>query len=327
MINNICNTTRELVHARLRLAQALLEESDRLEGFEGYAMDTSKHWLHSRHEREALVTYLLLTCFDILGRKEKHLTFADWINSKKDAHIAQKQIAIDMGRDGSGDDPLGLTRLLLAKHSEIFGVKNSFYSGMDALTDNGKQKLFCSISLGFLPGHCNKSNVTYPLESINDAAKELSLKKAYIFKKRNNFTHNLEQFQMSSMPVNSMNMDQPTGSWMAMLEDGKTTYWGVHSDRVPFETGHYNYSLSQWPFVLFEVLYEVINTPFDITDIDLKFHVFVISTKNKKAMQLRYVPHSIFKCLSENWANVESLDDEQPNSASMSSSFGSIMDI
>ncbi|WP_415767154.1 hypothetical protein [Pseudomonas sp. ZB1P45] len=315
MTDNICYTTRELVHARLRLAQALLEESDRLEGFEGYAMDTAKYWLHARHEREALVTYLLLTCFDILGRKEKHLTFADWVNSKKDIHIAQKQIAVDMERDGNGDDPLGLTKLLLAKHSEIFGVKNSFYSGMDTLTDNGKQKLFCSIHLGYLPGHCNEPNVSYPLEPIDDPAKDLSLKKAYIFKKRNNFTHNLEQFQMASMPMHTMGVDYPAGSWMAKLEDGKITYWGVHSDRVPYESGHYHFSLSQWPFVLFEVLYEAINIPFDITNIDLKFYLWVISTKNKKAMRLPYVPHSIFKCASENWAFVESLDDEWPNSA------------
>lgn len=278
-------------------------------------MDAAEYWLHARHEREALVAYLLLTCFDILGRKEKHLTFADWVNSRKDIHIAQKQTAINLNQELNGGDPLSLTKLLLAKHSEIFGVKNSFYSGMDTLTDSGKQKLFCSISVGFLPGHCNDPKVSYPLEPISDSAEEMRLKKAYVFRRRNNFTHNLEQFQMSSVPMHTKGADQPTASWMAMLEDGEVRYWGVHSERVPYKTGHYVYSLGQWPFVLFEVLYEAINIPFDITNIDLKFYLWILSNRNQKNMQLRCIPHSILKCASENWAHIESLFEEAPSSA------------
>lgn len=283
----------DLVHARLRLAKALLEESDQLEGSEGYARDTDKHWLHARHEREALVTYLLLTCFDMLGREEEHLPFGNWVNSNKKCHVLQKNAVLD--NLPQTDDPLNVTKLLLAQHSEIFGVKNSFYSGMNKLTATGKERFFNSINLGYLPGHCNEPNVGYPLELIEDPAKEINLKKAYIFRKRNNFTHNLEQFHMSSTPMHPTDLEKPTGSWMAKLEDGKITYWGVHEDREKHGSGHYVYSLNQWPFVLFQVLYEAIKIPFDVTDIDLKFYLLVINSSNNTSMRIPYLSHSEFK--------------------------------
>ena len=47
--------TNEFVFARLRLAQQLIEESDHLEGRNGYDFGSEQWWFHPRHEREALV--------------------------------------------------------------------------------------------------------------------------------------------------------------------------------------------------------------------------------------------------------------------------------
>jgi hypothetical protein len=65
----ISDVTIETIFSGLRLAQQLLEESDGLTGRNGYDLNGKKWWFHPRHEREALVVYLLLTCFDKLGQR------------------------------------------------------------------------------------------------------------------------------------------------------------------------------------------------------------------------------------------------------------------
>ena len=73
---------KSTVLSRLRLAQALLEESDKLPGREGYDWQSRSRVYHPRHEREALVIYLLLTCFDLLGQERKFLDFDGWLRKK-----------------------------------------------------------------------------------------------------------------------------------------------------------------------------------------------------------------------------------------------------
>ena len=90
----ISRETEDFIHARLILAQELLEESDRLEGIQAYKFCTEK-LTHARHEREALVVYLLLTCFDRLGQTQgKHISFQNWLESKKEPYTSQKSVAL-----------------------------------------------------------------------------------------------------------------------------------------------------------------------------------------------------------------------------------------
>ena len=74
--------TKEIIFSRLRLAQQLLEESDHLAGIDGNDFHGKEYGFHPRHEREALVVYLLLTCFDKLGQKQNFTTFDNWLKDQ-----------------------------------------------------------------------------------------------------------------------------------------------------------------------------------------------------------------------------------------------------
>lgn len=54
---------KDFILARLKLAQSLLEESDPSLRHTNSEKNDEKIWFHPVHEREALVSYLLLTCF------------------------------------------------------------------------------------------------------------------------------------------------------------------------------------------------------------------------------------------------------------------------
>lgn len=82
-----------LIRARLVLCQRLLEESDTLPGSEGYTVDEANNTVHHpRHEREALVVYLLLTCFDLLGQSRPYMTFYEWLSSKKMKSLRRRRM-------------------------------------------------------------------------------------------------------------------------------------------------------------------------------------------------------------------------------------------
>jgi hypothetical protein len=114
----------DFVRARLGLAQALLEDSDRLPGDSGYYADL---WAerHPRHEREALVNYLLLTCIDKLGQKRRFLSFDDWLNSKKAKHENERAHVLDgLQAFTSHEDA---ARALSSRYFQLYGVKNRFF--------------------------------------------------------------------------------------------------------------------------------------------------------------------------------------------------------
>ncbi len=308
----VSDETVELIKARLILAQKLLEESDRLEGFAGYNHHSDKWWLHPRHERESLVIYLLLTCFDLLGQNKEYKSFDDWLTSSKCASERKAALADFSSIEG---DYVAAAKALHSAYNKLYGVKHSFTNGILTLASDTKEKFLKSVEVSFSPeyGMYGPETIT-PSFEIEDKELELQLKLNRIYKTRNKFTHNLEQYHRASTPRPTRAI-YPTNSvasvdgsaWGACIEGGELYYYSGHYETEELKpVGHVRqYSFLSWPFILFETLYSSIGISFDKADINLKFYV-VIRNDNNQYRQLHGIPHKLLKPLRD---YVRSVDD------------------
>lgn len=291
-----CRGKQTKVLARLKLAQALLEESDRLEGREGYDFGKEQWWLHPRHEREAVVSYLLLTCFDLLGQNERHLSFQDWLKSNRNEQIAERNSVLSHLPDGCS--ALDCATALADQHQKIYGVRNSFYRGITNLHEESQDRLFSNVNLCHNPDFGNQGpNVSTPSFPIADKHREREMKLKFLYQKRNQFTHGLEQHITSSLPLFSDPNIPKCGAWIVEIRDNQLHYWGANQEHViSKDNGAYVYTLSDWPFCLFEVLHFAIGRKFDRTSINLRFQVRLFDSRfPTKVGILNSVEHSALK--------------------------------
>ena len=287
--------TNEIIFARLRLSQQLLEESDDLAGRDGYDFNGKKWWFHPRHEREALVVYLLLTCFDKLGQKQSFTTFPGWLRSQKVAHKREKESIVSSITKGM--DVVESSVHLFEGYQAIYGVRNAFYDGIKGLPDNAKNHLLGSIRLSFNPEFGKHGpNVSTPSRPIEDKELELDLKLKYLYGKRNGFTHKLDQYHSCSVPIMSEMGFTNGSSWGVMIENQKISYMGSHQEHERLSSGGaYVYTINNWPFVLFETLYTALGMLFDRTSINLKFRVMVFSDDRSTVTTYNDVQHKFLK--------------------------------
>jgi hypothetical protein len=291
--NSIREENIKFILARLQLAQALLEESDALPGRAGYDFNNEKEWWrHARHEREALVHYLLLTCFDRLGQERGFTTFQDWLSSKKSNHESERLLALQNLKVTTS--PLESAAALDKQYRALYGVRNAFYRGIESLPIEIQNKLMSSVTIGFDPIYGtlgpNTSTPSYPL---NDDVLERKLKLRYLYDKRNRFTHRLEQYHAASTPLGSHCNNGP--SWQAMIRDSRLSYLSGHQDIVRLSNGGaYVYS-TDWPFILFETLHAAVESKFHRTDIKLRFAVRCFSSKTPGEVITAEVDHDQLK--------------------------------
>lgn len=281
----------KFVSARLKLAQSLLEEADSLPGYAGYNTNDSAWWLHPRHEREALVIYLLLTCFDRLGQTG-YLTFSNWLQSKKQKHRNERESVLSHLTEGLS--PVDTAALLESQYQSIYGVRNSFCNGIANLPLAAKEKLLSSVRLRFSPDYGKHGpNVSAPSVPINDKNIEYDLKVKYLYDRRNRFTHRLEQYHSASVPMLANGSSHGNCSWAAIISDSKLSYLGAHQEPILLKSGGANvFTLQDWPFVLFEVLYSALGISFERTSIKLKFQVMVTHPNNLYHKWIDEVDHS-----------------------------------
>lgn len=286
----ISRETEDFIHARLILAQELLEESDRLEGIQAYKFCTEK-LTHARHEREALVVYLLLTCFDRLGQTQgKHISFQNWLESKKESYTSQKSVALK--QLASNSQPNVVASTLYKEYLTLYGVGKSFLHGIDNLNPYNRERLLNSIDVKFNPEFGSVgSNVSTPSYPLDNPKKESKLKLGYLFDLRNRFTHNLEQFNSLSTPACSEMFFKKGASWSVIIRGCKVIYLGVHQEHFKEKDGANVYTLSDWPFVLFETLYAAIDLPFDRTNINLAFQVHICHENGESETILNRIMH------------------------------------
>ncbi|MGE4268324.1 MAG: hypothetical protein AB7F25_12890 [Deferribacterales bacterium] len=293
--DTIKQDVKEIVLSRLVLSQQLLEESDNLPGKSAYDFDNEKWWFHPRHEREALVVYLLLTCFDKLGQHKGFITVENWLNSKKNIYVEQKNKVINQLPKECGVIDSAIK--LFKKYNELYGVKNAFFQGINNLSESLKEKLLNSIILTYNPEFGKYENTSTPSYPLDDKDEEQRLKLEYLYGKRNRFTHKLDQYHTSSFPLMSHNKFENESSWIAWIKNSKLQYVTTHQEHVKCESkeGANVFTIQDWPFILFEVLYSALGISFDRTTIKLKFQVQVESTNGSYITYYSCVEHNDLK--------------------------------
>ncbi|WP_447981800.1 hypothetical protein [Achromobacter kerstersii] len=258
------------------MAQRILEDSDLIPIVEDF--DGAFEKPHERHTREALAVYLLLTCFDALGQERPHVGFRDWMTGS--TYREEVQQALELASIEVAKGPVEATNALLAGWSALYGVTSGFRNSIEMLSDPAKDWLFSSMTVARRSPEADKfPNASVPTIPIGDPARERKLKVDYLYSKRNEFTHSLQQWHISSHPrqwifvrhmSNPVPKDVPVAAWSALVPRSKVVrLGGIHEDR----RGSKLFSVSDWPFVLFEVLYSAIDIRFDRTSINLRYCV------------------------------------------------------
>ena len=291
----ISEETKDIIFSRLRLAQQLLEESDGLPGKDGYDFNGKKCDFHPRHEREALVVYLLLTCFDKLGQKRSFTTFPNWLRSKKVSHTTEKENILNSITENTNIVESSLR--IFECYQSIYGVRNAFYEGIKRLPENAKNQLFDSVKISFCAEFgMHGPNVSLPTEPLDDKELELDLKLKYLYSKRNRFTHELDQYHICSAPIMSGMRFKSGSSWVAMIKNKRIAYIGSHQEHETVSTGGaYVYTIDNWPFALFETIYGALGVVFDRTSINLKFCVMAFSEDRSTVTTYNGIDHQYLK--------------------------------
>ena len=126
--------------------------------------------------QEALITYLLLTCFDLLGQPAPWRDFSSWLNSKGTHALAFETRA----------NPVEQANLVHQRWLSEYGVKNAFYRFIDhILPPEARDNLLSSFDLTWSENPPSFGK----LPTTDDD------KKKYLYKLRNQYTHQAKFFQ------------------------------------------------------------------------------------------------------------------------------------
>lgn len=159
-----------------------------------------------------LITYLRLTCFDQLGQPGNWMIFSDWLTSKK-KKVEREQVVKNI----ANSDNLEFTKNLFLKYQEIYGVKNSFFNFLSSvISQHTKAELLNLIRIKIYNGKNIGRDAT-------DKDKE-----DYLFKIRNDFTHNT----YSTSPMKKFqNKKDSEWNFRETIYKDKETFWiSTHKD-------------------------------------------------------------------------------------------------
>lgn len=193
-------------------------------------------WTHPWRYFDALMYYLLLTCFDLLGQPSEWVPFSEWLISSKKA--AEREVAVSSMQTGS--NPVEIARHFNSAYQARYGVKNSFNNFvLKILTDEERAELYSNIQIvrGRMGGDPNTS---YPaLGYIEDERKKLD----FLFGLRNKFTHGAVIMGSASAGVFSQ-------AYEPIIIDGKSKIGYVEIHREEKNGEWLIYQVRNWPFVL-----------------------------------------------------------------------------
>jgi hypothetical protein len=175
-------TNEELAEDRLRLVNYILGLHANFSGMEKVEMIGKNGWTHPWRYFDALMNYLVLTCFDLLGQPAEWIPFSEWLESSKKKGERDAALA-SLAAEAS---PIEIAKHLNSAYQLIYGVKNSFNKFvLDMLNDAERENLYHSIYIITAKRHDN------PLVSLQSDGEITEEKKKWeaLFKLRNNFTH------------------------------------------------------------------------------------------------------------------------------------------
>jgi hypothetical protein len=235
------------VQERLSLAKRIFEQGEQLRGRSLVQHIGDNGWTHPYIQHDALVNYLLLTCFDILGQPEEWLGFNSWLTSSRTKSEREEATSLI----SESETPIKATEKIYTFYQNKYGVKSSFYRFINEVLDEELQKrLLSSVRI-------EKINENLTSEIIDCPVK----KKSFLYESRNFFTH---QGELTGSPAGGL-----FGKIIEINIDGEeeTILWGYENVRIKKKC---HYSVRRWPFELFEIISKVIEQPINIYDFDIE---------------------------------------------------------
>jgi len=154
-----------------------------------------------------LITHLFMTCCDKLGQTSEFIPFNNWLNSKQQCHLKQKNEAIDGISKLNIIDPVDISKEMYKVYIKYYGMKNSFNNFFNKCPPDLLDSFLSSFNI-----------VKYPIpisENSNKCSNEEKLK--FLFENRNSYTHNI--LTRSFLPASFMsNKYTETGQLMCSVE-------------------------------------------------------------------------------------------------------------
>lgn len=227
---------RTLVLERLEHVELVFELRHHYNNMELVQWVSENGWTHPWRYFDALMYYLLLTCFDLLGQPADWVPFSTWLESGKKTE--ERKAAVE--KIPVGSDAVEIAKNLNKAYQSIYGVKNSFYHFVrHVLTDEERKELYFSIQIvrGQKGG---EPNTSYPaLGYIVDDKTKLD----WLFSLRNKFTH-------SAVTMGSPGAGIYPRAYDAIMIDGKPMKGYVEIHRESKSDEWIIYQVRDWPFVL-----------------------------------------------------------------------------
>lgn len=165
-------TPRDRVVDRLAVVRALLEQKRPIAEPKqvGFLRDgtVSSPW----DQHDSLCNYLLLTCFDVLGQAAPFVDFQKWLESGK-LKEEREQAAASLP---PGLDQVETALQMWKLYNDRYSVTKGFYRFIDeVLTEDARKALLDSVAIARHP-------------QVDDE-KKTKLKKRFLYRFRNDFTH------------------------------------------------------------------------------------------------------------------------------------------
>jgi hypothetical protein len=179
-------------------------------------------WLHHR----GLVSYLYLTCFDLLGQTHRWLTFPSWLRAKCTAAEREEAIA-SLQVDAA--DHAAVAADLHDWYSERYSVRQGFIRFIrELLSVEARQQLMASILV--------ERSVMPPSPDERQLLDDEKAKIDWLFHVRNKYTHSAAYVPGLSEADTPADLRGDTTVWLMDYSKSKT-----------FKTTH---SVQGWPHVL-----------------------------------------------------------------------------
>ena len=133
------------------------------------------------HQWEPVISYHLLTCFDLLGQPTDWTTFESWLTS--DSYLEERNQILSKVREVG--NAIEITKTLHQEYLRIYGVKNSFSRFMrELLPERNRRELFGSIKI-----HTNSMPPLINTVSEDGTDED---KEKFLFNLRNNYAHKIK---------------------------------------------------------------------------------------------------------------------------------------
>lgn len=202
-------------------------------------------WTHPWVYFDALMYYLLLTCFDLLGQNPEWVSLSEWLTSKKKTG-EREAVECTIGNDAS---PQSIAQIFFEAYQRMYGVRSAFnHFILNLLTEDERSELFHNLEIvrGRMGGDPNTS---YPaLGYVEDESKKVD----FLFRLRNKFTH-------SAVIMGSPAAGVFPDFYEPLVFDGKPMkrYSEIYREEKGGEW--LIYQVCDWPFLLVRLITAVLD--------------------------------------------------------------------